>query len=104
MKKNEDVEYTTLPPILSKEEEKQLLKKLSNKENSEVKNKLIEGNYRLLLSIVNKYKDENIEDLLNIGVIGMMKAVNTFNSDKKIEFSDYVSNCIENEIIQYKSK
>ena len=104
MRKNENIDVTTLPPMLSQEEEQELLKKLSNKDNLEVKNKLIEGNYKLLLSIVNKYEDENVDDLIQIGLIGMLKAVNTYELNKKIKFSDYISKCIESEIIVYQTK
>ena len=102
----EFVNRTTLPPMLSQDEEVELLNKLySNKEDLKVRNRLIEGNYRLLLAVVDKYKnenDDNIEDLLNLGIIGMIKAVNTFETTKKIRLSDYMSKCIENEFIEYK--
>jgi RNA polymerase sporulation-specific sigma factor len=91
-----------LPPPLSKEEETYLLQKLPNGDES-VRAMLIERNLRLVVYIARKFENTgiNIEDLISIGTIGLIKAVNTFNPEKKIKLATYASRCIENEILMY---
>ena len=91
-----------LPAPLKNDEEMELLKRLMNKD-SEAKNILIERNLRLVVYIAKKFENSgvNIEDLISIGTIGLMKAVNSFNLDKNIKLATYASRCIENEILMY---
>ena len=92
----------TLPPPLSEDEEKDLLDKLSDKDYS-VRQTLVERNLRLVVYIAKKFENTGvgIEDLISIGTIGLMKGVNTFNTDKNIKLATYASRCIENEILMY---
>ena len=94
-----------LPTPLSAEEEKQLLIKLSNKDEG-AKKILVEKNLRLVVYIAKKFENSgvNIEDLISIGTIGLMKAINSFNIDKNIKLATYASRCIENEILMYLRK
>lgn len=91
-----------LPPPLSKEEEAHLLEKLT-KGDKAARSFLIERNLRLVVYIARKFENTgiNIEDLISIGTIGLIKAVNTFNPEKKIKLATYASRCIENEILMY---
>ncbi|AXF57869.1 RNA polymerase sporulation sigma factor SigE [Salicibibacter kimchii] len=91
-----------LPPPLSKEEEAELLAKLPDGD-PEVRGILIERNLRLVVYIARKFENTgiNIEDLISIGTIGLIKGVNTFNPEKKIKLATYASRCIENEILMY---
>ncbi|GGE41412.1 RNA polymerase sigma factor [Pullulanibacillus camelliae] len=91
-----------LPPPLSKDEEQELLGKLV-KGDQEARSTLIERNLRLVVYIARKFENTkiNIEDLISIGTIGLIKAVNTFNPEKKIKLATYASRCIENEILMY---
>lgn len=91
-----------LPPPLSKEEEELLLQKLPNGDKA-ARSILIERNLRLVVYIARKFENTgiNIEDLISIGTIGLIKAVNTFNPEKKIKLATYASRCIENEILMY---
>lgn len=91
-----------LPPPLSKEEEEMLLIKLP-KGDKAARSILIERNLRLVVYIARKFENTgiNIEDLISIGTIGLIKAVNTFNPEKKIKLATYASRCIENEILMY---
>ncbi len=91
-----------LPPPLSKEEEAELIEKLP-KGDAEARSRLIEHNLRLVVYIARKFENTgiNIEDLISIGTIGLIKAVNTFNPEKKIKLATYASRCIENEILMY---
>lgn len=93
----------TLPPPLSQDEEEELISQLSNEDNLLVRQTLVERNLRLVVYIAKKFENTGIgiEDLISIGTIGLMKAVNTFNSDKKIKLATYASRCIENEILMY---
>ena len=93
----------TLPPPLPIEEEEELIKKLSDKDNLEARQTLVERNLRLVVYIAKKFENTGIgiEDLISIGTIGLMKSVNTFNYDKKIKLATYASRCIENEILMY---
>lgn len=93
----------TLPPPLPIEEEEELIKQLSNPDNLEARQILVERNLRLVVYIAKKFENTGIgiEDLISIGTIGLMKSVNTFNYDKKIKLATYASRCIENEILMY---
>jgi RNA polymerase sporulation-specific sigma factor len=91
-----------LPPPLTKEEEELLLQKLPSGDET-ARSMLIERNLRLVVYIARKFENTgiNIEDLISIGTIGLIKAVNTFNPEKKIKLATYASRCIENEILMY---
>jgi RNA polymerase sporulation-specific sigma factor len=91
-----------LPPPLSDDEELFLLKRLQTGEKS-VKSTLIERNLRLVVYIARKFDNSGvgIEDLVSIGTIGLIKAVNTFDPVKRIKLATYASKCIENEILMY---
>ena len=96
----------TLPPPLSPEEEEKMIDKLTTDDNLEARQILVERNLRLVVYIAKKFENTGIgiEDLISIGTIGLMKGVNTFNSDKKIKLATYASRCIENEILMYLRK
>jgi RNA polymerase sporulation-specific sigma factor len=104
--KTEEIYYIggseALPPPLSKEEEEVLLQKLPNGDET-ARSLLIERNLRLVVYIARKFENTgiNIEDLISIGTIGLIKAVNTFNPEKKIKLATYASRCIENEILMH---
>lgn len=91
-----------LPPPLSNEEEVFLITELG-KGDMTVKSILIERNLRLVVYIARKFENTGIgvEDLISIGTIGLIKAVNTFDPNKKIKLATYASRCIENEILMY---
>jgi len=91
-----------LPPPLTKEEENGLMEELL-KGNDGVKQTLIERNLRLVVYIARKFENTGVcvEDLISIGAIGLIKAVNTFDAAKKIKLATYASRCIENEILMY---
>lgn len=91
-----------LPPPLSQEEEEEALRKLA-KGAPEVRQLLVERNLRLVVYIAKKFENTGvgIEDLISIGTIGLMKAINTFNTNKNIKLATYASRCIENEILMY---
>lgn len=91
-----------LPPPLSLEEEYSLISRLENGDGS-VRAVLIERNLRLVVYIAKKFENTGIgiEDLVSIGTIGLIKAVNTFDPAKKIKLATYASRCIENEILMY---
>lgn len=90
-----------LPPPLSQEEEKEMLSKFG--ESDEAKTILIEHNLRLVVYLAKKFESTglNVEDLISIGTIGLIKAVNTFKVEKNIKLATYASKCIENEILMY---
>lgn len=90
-----------LPPPLSPEEEKEMLSKFG--ESDEAKTVLIEHNLRLVVYLAKKFESTgiNVEDLISIGTIGLIKAVNTFKVEKNIKLATYASKCIENEILMY---
>lgn len=94
-----------LPPPLSKEEEFELINKLPIGDKA-ARAMLIERNLRLVVYIARKFENTgiNIEDLISIGTIGLIKAINTFNPEKKIKLATYASRCIENEILMYLRK
>lgn len=89
----------SLPPPLDPREEEKILKDLEN--NEEAKQILAQRNLRLVVYIAKKFENTGIdlEDLISVGTIGLMKAINTFNSDKNIKLATYASRCIENEIL-----
>ncbi|MDR3270669.1 MAG: sigma-70 family RNA polymerase sigma factor, partial [Peptococcaceae bacterium] len=92
----------SLPPPLSSHEEVELLYRLEQGDFS-VRDSLIERNLRLVVYIGRKFENTGIgiEDLVSIGTIGLIKAVNTFDPGKKIKLATYASRCIENEILMY---
>lgn len=94
-----------LPPPLSPEEESRCMEKLREDRDS-VRNILIEHNLRLVVYIAKKFDSSgvNVEDLISIGSIGLIKAINTFNPDKNIKLATYASRCIENEILMHLRK
>lgn len=94
----------TLPPPLSPEEEAKVILTLETDRSSRMK--LIEHNLRLVVYIARKFEGGNtgIEDLISIGTIGLIKAINTYKSDKSIKLATYASRCIENEILMYLRK
>jgi len=93
-----------LPPPLNSDEEVELLQKLENDDS--IKQILIERNLRLVVYISRKFENTgiDIEDLISIGTIGLIKAVNTFKLNKNIKLATYASRCIENEILMYLRK
>lgn len=95
----------TLPPPLDGKEEEEALKKLAAG-NQEIKKSLVERNLRLVVYIAKKFENTGvgIEDLISIGTIGLMKAINTFNMEKNIKLATYASRCIENEILMFLRK
>ncbi len=95
----------TLPPPLTADEEKELLNDFETN-NEYVKEQLITHNLRLVVYISKKFETNTagIEDLVSIGTIGLIKAVNTFQPDKNIKLATYASRCIENEILMYLRK
>ena len=92
----------TLPPPLSAPEERAMLEALANG-NTDAREQLIVHNLRLVVYIAKKFESTGIglEDLISIGTIGLIKAVNTFCPTKKIKLATYASRCIENEILMY---
>ncbi len=95
----------TLPPPLSIDEEKEVMDRLVSGD-SKAKEQLIVHNLRLVVYISKKFENTNvnIEDLISIGTIGLIKAVNTFSADRNIKFATYASRCIENEILMFLRK
>ena len=94
-----------LPPPLSKEEELKYIINFQNGDES-AKDKLIEHNLRLVVFIAKKYESTgyDIEDLVSIGSIGLIKGINTYKIDKNIKLATYASRCIANEILMYVRK
>ncbi|MBR2279994.1 MAG: RNA polymerase sporulation sigma factor SigE [Ruminococcus sp.] len=95
----------SLPPPLSKAEESEIINEIKNG-NEKIKEKLIVHNLRLVVYIAKRFETvgANIEDLISIGTIGLIKAVNTFKPDKNIKLATYASRCIENEILMFLRK
>ena len=95
----------TLPPPLNREEEAALLSRLDQGEE-QARSTLIERNLRLVVYIARRFENTgiNIEDLISIGTIGLIKAINTYRTDKNIKLATYASRCIENEILMYLRK
>lgn len=109
--KNDDVETLpifyiggsqTLPPPLTPEEEEEAINKLANGDDK-TRQLLVERNLRLVVYIAKKFENTRtgIEDLISIGTIGLMKAINTYDVSKNIKLATYASRCIENEILMY---
>ena len=92
---------TFLSP-LTPEQEMECLKKMKDGD-LEAKKELTLRNMRLVAHVAKKYQnsDEDMEDLISIGTIGLIKSINTFNPDKNIKLATYASRCIENEILMY---
>lgn len=92
-----------LPAPLSPEEEKVQIDKLREGEDQDARAALIEHNLRLVVYIAKKFDNTGVgvEDLISIGTIGLIKAINTFDPVKKIKLATYASRCIENEILMY---
>lgn len=102
-----DVHYIggsdVLPAPLEIEEENEMVLKLGTKEDAAARKMLIEHNLRLVVYIAKKFDNTGVgvEDLISIGTIGLIKAINTFNPEKNIKLATYASRCIENEILMY---
>ena len=94
-----------LPSILTEEEEAKLIERLMQKD-IEARSKLVEKNLRLVVYIAKKFESSgiNIEDLISIGTIGLIKGINSYKSDKNIKLATYASRCIENEILMFLRK
>ena len=94
-----------LPPPLRAQEEQQMLARLADGDE-DARQTLIERNLRLVVYIARRFENTgiNIEDLISIGTIGLIKAINTFRADKNIKLATYASRCIENEILMYLRK
>ena len=92
-----------LPAPYTLEEEKEILEKLGGNQDRDARSHLIEHNLRLVVYIAKKFDNTGIgvEDLISIGTIGLIKAINTFNPLKNIKLATYASRCIENEILMY---
>lgn len=92
----------SFPPKLSKEEEKELLEKMKNGD-TKAKDKLIEHNLRLVAHISKKYysKTNDPGDLISVGTIGLVKGIDSFDTDKGTKLATYIARCIENEILMY---
>jgi len=95
----------TLPPPLSREEEACLLRRL-DQDGEAARQTLIERNLRLVVYIARRFENTgiNIEDLISIGTIGLIKSINTYRTDKNIKLATYASRCIENEILMFLRK
>ena len=95
----------TLLPPLDKDEEIILLEK-SNNGDMQARNKLIEHNLRLVVYVAKRFETNsfNLEDLISIGTLGLIKAISTFKADKNIKLATYASRCIENEILMFLRK
>ena len=89
-------------PVL-KEAEKEELLKLTKQGDKKARDKLIGGNLRLVLSVIQKFtnRGENMDDLFQIGCIGLIKAIDSFDPDKGIRLSSYASRCVENEVLMH---
>ncbi len=102
-----DVHYIggtdVLPAPLAGEEEAAVIRDLGTEYDAQAKKVLIEHNLRLVVYIAKKFDNTGVgvEDLISIGTIGLIKAINTFNPDKNIKLATYASRCIENEILMY---
>ena len=92
-----------LPPPLDAREEGKMIGMLGTEEDGKARSALIEHNLRLVVYIAKKFDNTSVgvEDLISIGTIGLIKAINTFKPDKNIKLATYASRCIENEILMY---
>ena len=103
----QDIHYIggseVLPAPLELEEETAAIESLGSEEDEKAKKMLIEHNLRLVVYIAKKFDNTGVgvEDLISIGTIGLIKAINTFNPTKNIKLATYASRCIENEILMY---
>ena len=110
MMKQGDIHYIggaeVLPPPLELEEENERISQLGTEEDQYARTVLIEHNLRLVVYIAKKFDNTGVgvEDLISIGTIGLIKAINTFNVDKNIKLATYASRCIENEILMHLRK
>ena len=93
---------TSKLPLLTNDEKKLLFERIK-KGDQEAREIYIKGNLRLVLSVIQRFSssNENVDDLFQIGCIGLIKAINTFNPEKNIKLATYASRCIENEILMY---
>lgn len=93
----------TLPPPLTRDRERELLERL---QDEDARKELIEHNLRLVVYIARRFENTgiNLEDLISIGTIGLIKAIGTYRTDKNIKLATYASRCIENEILMYLRK
>lgn len=96
----------SLPDILSEEDERYYIEMLSSENSELAKQKLIEHNLRLVVYVAKKFPsaDVDVEDLISIGSLGLIKAINSYKADKNIKIATYASKCIENEILMYLRK
>ena len=94
-----------LPQPFSTSEEAEMVAKLTDGDSG-VREKLIEHNLRLVVYIARRFENSGVDldDLVSVGTIGLIKAVNSFNSDKNIKLATYASRCIENEILMHLRK
>ena len=92
-----------LPPPLEGSKETEMIERLGTEYDEEARKTLIEHNLRLVVYIARKFDNTGVgvEDLISIGTIGLIKAINTFNPSRKIKLATYASRCIENEILMY---
>lgn len=92
-----------LPPPLDSVREAEVISLLGTKEDTQMKSILVEHNLRLVVYIAKKFDNTGVgvEDLISIGTIGLIKAINTYNPNKNIKLATYASRCIENEILMY---
>ena len=92
-----------LPNPLSPQQESAVIESLTKEDSQQARASLIEHNLRLVVYIAQKFDNTGVgmEDLISIGTIGLIKAINTFNPEKKIKLATYASRCIENEILMY---
>lgn len=92
-----------LPPPLDSIREAEMINRLGSEDDKEARSLLIEHNLRLVVYIAKKFDNTcvGVEDLISIGTIGLIKAINTFKADKNIKLATYASRCIENEILMY---
>lgn len=110
LRRGEEIHYIggadVLPAPLDIQTETLMIEKLQTDEFEEAKASLIEHNLRLVVYIAKKFDNTGVgaEDLISIGTIGLIKAINTFKSEKKIKLATYASRCIENEILMYLRK
>lgn len=107
IKQRDEIHYIggaeILPPPLEGEEENACIQMLAGDEAELARKQLIEHNLRLVVYIAKKFDNTGVgvEDLISIGTIGLIKAINTFNPQKNIKLATYASRCIENEILMY---
>lgn len=107
MQKQGEVHYIggadILPPPLDSGKEAELIARLDDERDKEARSRLIEHNLRLVVYIAKKFDNTGVgvEDLISIGTIGLIKAINTFNPKKNIKLATYASRCIENEILMH---